>query len=824
MVPFLQKIPFHFLKMKERHGFIETPPFDSPFPFISMFFMRPPNSNLLMSPSINIRHVACDSFAIKDSGNNNNLRDILYQKDEGAQSTFRSRQIVLFPYKLSKSTDKGVPIQSVSCYKVRQSKKIKENTLVVLENATASNITRRDFEQVMALFGRQIDERNDVYNFVELFSVGSGMTDPIELLNLVDELGFPKALIDLKLRVEVNMRNLGSFISMCSPIYFGAPEGQTRLEAVSRPCFGYPLYGIAPLRDDKSDLISEFVQESFFKESQSLPTHSTAFRNVQGSVLYTSNATFDKQQVEDLKEVSRIIQDQGILEINTTFQTFYKIVVEEVQNTFSPTNKPLTEIEWANYDLQATVVKVSKGRKKEGPVRTRMTNISRVLNKVLINKVFSICPFNLNKPKNPDSTADILTNESFEAALLKKPNWFTQKHFETIFKQEILFNKDLCPNDIYFLPSQINKYLCASPKLDPIIKSYKWGKSPSPSLLFELMFSVFGYQPLLDTFNEYLQAFEGTSRFYDPLWLSLYVFLPINTIATFYKGYYTSEVMSYEVTGNLQGKSAPGKWKQFAMFRNILLQEYFQTIIKFANKNKFNENETFANFSLKQMADYNNWGGSSEEKAIWIAKEYLEMILLTLPEKLFESIKNKTFKPFVNCDFQWLTGIVVCRPNAEAGRSNEDTKNFEEYNGLPSINNLLPVNLIPSRIMVDEKLASEYITETLIQSTKSKAKRKATSPNKKKRSKQKRANNKDDDDDDDETDDETDKDDEEKETTPTKLISVAATNKNLVENPVAQQIMFGSQTVRLQIRLALKMFNVLNSEIQAKKKGISPSK
>jgi hypothetical protein len=189
-----------------------------------------------------------------------------------------------------------------------------------------------------------------------------------------------------------------------------------------------------------------------------------------------------------------------------------------------------------------------------------------------------------------------------------------------------------------------------------------------------------------------------------------------------------------------------------------------------------------------------------------------------MPEKLFESIKNKTFKPFVNCDFQWLTGIVVRRPNAEAGRSNEDTKYFEKYNGLPSINNLLPVNLIPSRIMVDEKLASEYITETLIQSAKSKAKRKATSPNKKKRSKQKRANNEDDDDDDDETDDETDKDDEEKETTPTKLISVAATNKNLVENPVAQQIMFESQTVRLQIRLALKMFNVLNSEIQAKKK------
>jgi hypothetical protein len=129
---------------------------------------------------------------------------------------------------------------------VKQEDITKENTIVELENTTVSNITKHDFHQIMALFGRQIDPRKNIFNFVELFSIRSRMSDPNELLSLVKELGFPEKLIDIDHRVKVNMKNLGSFISMCSPIYFGAPEGQSPLEAVSRPCFGYPLFGVAP--------------------------------------------------------------------------------------------------------------------------------------------------------------------------------------------------------------------------------------------------------------------------------------------------------------------------------------------------------------------------------------------------------------------------------------------------------------------------------------------------------------------------------------------------------------------------------------------------
>ncbi len=45
------------------------------------------------------------------------------------------------------------------------------------------------------------------------------------------------------------MRNVASFIRMCTNIRFCQPEGQHRTECASRVLYGYPLLGAAPLRD-----------------------------------------------------------------------------------------------------------------------------------------------------------------------------------------------------------------------------------------------------------------------------------------------------------------------------------------------------------------------------------------------------------------------------------------------------------------------------------------------------------------------------------------------------------------------------------------------
>ena len=81
LLPGLSTLPTsqqHEYKIREH--FHETPPFDSPLPFIAMFFLRPPYSNLLMSPKINHRQVACDTFATVPTGKSSSLRDSLYQQ------------------------------------------------------------------------------------------------------------------------------------------------------------------------------------------------------------------------------------------------------------------------------------------------------------------------------------------------------------------------------------------------------------------------------------------------------------------------------------------------------------------------------------------------------------------------------------------------------------------------------------------------------------------------------------------------------------------------------------------------------------------------
>jgi hypothetical protein len=102
------------------------------------------------------------------------------------------------------------------------------------------------------------------------------------------------------------------------------------------------------------------------------------------------------------------------------------------------------------------------------------------------------------------------------------------------------------------------------------------------------------------------------------------------------------------------------------------------------------------------------------------------MILLTLPESL-----NKSFKPFGNCDFQYLTAIILHRPSATAERTNITLKTFDPLEDLPSINNFLPNDIIPTLIMENETFVKDLKTESLEKlCNMNTAKRKGDSPKK----------------------------------------------------------------------------------------------
>jgi hypothetical protein len=133
-----------------------------------------------MSPEINVWHVACDSFGVIPDGQDSSLRDIIYSDTPSARTTFRSIQIILYPYKITRKAQAGIPVKSVSCYKIKHEENILENIIVELENAAASNISKEDFKRLMVLFGCRIDGRSDVYNFMDLFNIKARMADTSE--------------------------------------------------------------------------------------------------------------------------------------------------------------------------------------------------------------------------------------------------------------------------------------------------------------------------------------------------------------------------------------------------------------------------------------------------------------------------------------------------------------------------------------------------------------------------------------------------------------------------------------------------------------------
>ena len=203
------------------------------------------------------------------------------------------------------------------------------------------------------------------------------------------------------------------------------------------------------------------------------------------------------------------------------------------------------------------------------------------------------------------------------------------------------------------------------------------GKLPSWVLVIDLMFAVLCYQPLLDIFDDFLQAFPGTSPFYDPLWLSAYVYSPVRTMSSFYKDYYHDEILVKQTTSNMQGKLSPVKVKLYSTFRNIFLIEYFKAIIKFGSHADFNKFDNFESFQFSQSMDYNNNATSTKGAEVWISKNYLEMLLLTLPENLRECLfddKQEKFKPFENCNIEWTTGVFLKRDPGEKVRDPNSMK------------------------------------------------------------------------------------------------------------------------------------------------------
>ena len=127
----------------------------------------------------------------------------------------------------------------------------------------------------------------------------------------------------------------------------------------------------------------------------------------------------------------------------------------------------------------------------------------------MIHQIFSVRPFNIDKPTQ-------LTVDKFLEIANRKDNWYTHQYFFSCYQQELSnYGKEKTIPVGYYLPLKLVNHLITAPKLLTSIKETKMGKTPLLAMVIDMIFAVLCYQPLLDTFIDFLEAFEGTSHFYD---------------------------------------------------------------------------------------------------------------------------------------------------------------------------------------------------------------------------------------------------------------------------------------------------------------------
>ena len=276
------------LQLNEWKIFNYTQSFDTSLALCSFFIERSPYSNLSIAPTVNMRQVNPLSYG-KSTKGEKPITEAIKQKDN---TTFSARRMAIYPFVITKKNDpndKGIPLISLARGDYIYKKKVLKNTSVVVTNITANNITPSNVQCLAALFNiSTYDPKVHFFHWQKLLQKNRPLKDNKDLLLFLQEHQLPNDLINEENRFEVNMRNVASFIQMCTNICFCQPEGQHCTECASRVLYGYQLLGAAPLRDPTDIQKKNEDLHTLNANHQCVPTDSTVFGNIPCNVYYLS--------------------------------------------------------------------------------------------------------------------------------------------------------------------------------------------------------------------------------------------------------------------------------------------------------------------------------------------------------------------------------------------------------------------------------------------------------------------------------------------------------------------------------------------------------
>ncbi len=195
-----------------------------------------------------------------------------------------------------------------------------------------------------------------------------------------------------------------------------------------------------------------------------------------------------------------------------------------------------------------------------------------------------------------------------------------------------------------------------------------------------------------ETLNKFVSFGDSDDRFYNPYWLAAYFFAPINTIC---------ENMVIRLTQPLditKGAMASSKQKLFLVLKRLLLVEYFNVIMKYANKEIGKNNKSFLQFQKKQNTGIEELQPTEAHKKFVKGLTFMDMLLLTLPEKIMDHCKAKKKQSIVPTNnFKFVARSKGCY----------------DANHIPTIATFIPNHLLPSTILANANMVTNYSTPQL---------------------------------------------------------------------------------------------------------------
>ena len=280
------------------------PHFEVLLPVISLLFERAPYSNLILSPSVNQRQVQISSLAAVTDQQQRSLIEAIHDDDDN--TSFASRLSMYYPYRIAASSSEGSKLSSIAkhSYKLEAQNQEMQSVTVMVDNGVAQSLDLLQFKTASVFFNIPMAKDPTILNFRGLLRCYEEVKSNKTLLLFLKRLRLPRELCNDLLRFEVNLHELQRFTQMCLSMRLSCPEGQHRIEVVSRVCYGYECLGKAPLRDETDETLEGENIEYLRGLNQLVSTSSTVYIPVPCSVLYTWSQKLDAKLLQMLQSIS----------------------------------------------------------------------------------------------------------------------------------------------------------------------------------------------------------------------------------------------------------------------------------------------------------------------------------------------------------------------------------------------------------------------------------------------------------------------------------------------------------------------------------------